>query len=36
MNMINNFDVQIYWYWFKYQDLRHMNMENGINLGSML
>ena len=34
--MIVNFDVQIYWSWFKHQDLRHTNEEKGAYLGSIL
>ena len=34
--MIINFDVQIYWSWFKHQDLRHMNVKKGANMGSIL
>ena len=36
MNMIINFDVQIYWSWFKHWDLRHTNVEKEANLGSIL
>ena len=32
--MIIKFDLQIHWSWFKHQDLRHMNAEKGVNLGS--
>ena len=31
-----NFDVKTHWSWFKHQDLRHTNAENGANLGSIL
>ena len=34
MNM--NFDLQIHWSRFKHQDLRHTNVEQGANLGSIL
>ena len=34
--MIINFDEQIYWPWFKHQDLRHANVEKGAKLGSIL
>ena len=34
--MIINFNVQIYWSWFKHQDLRRTNVEKGANLGSIL
>ena len=27
--MIVNFDVQTYWSWFKYQDLRYANVDKG-------
>ena len=29
MNMSINFDVKTHWSWFKHQDLRHTNAENG-------
>ena len=33
--MIINFDVQIYWPWFKHQDLPYTNVKKGVNLGSI-
>ena len=30
------FDLHIYCSWLKDQDLRHMNVENGADLGSIL
>ena len=34
--MVIDFDVQIYYPWFKQQDLRYTNVEKGVNLGSIL
>ena len=31
-----NLDVQIHWFWFNYQDLRHTNAEKGVNLERIL
>ena len=33
--MIINFDERSYWSWFKHQDVRHRNVEKGVNLGSI-
>ena len=31
-----DFDVKIHWFWFKHQDLRHMNAGKEANLSSIL
>ena len=36
MNMIIKCGLQFHYFWFKQQDLRYANVENGANLGSIL
>ena len=34
--MASNFEILIHWSWFKHQDLRHTDVEERVNLSSIL